>query len=71
MAVMSLKPAAASTMLRPGTPLCWVLCTFDPRTVQLVASRYTNYAIPAHGSEDGVLESRSAGGIEGVVGEAD
>ena len=21
---------------------------FDPRTVQLVASRYTNYAIPAH-----------------------
>jgi hypothetical protein len=22
---------------------------FDPRTVQLVASRYTDYAIPAHG----------------------
>jgi hypothetical protein len=22
---------------------------FDPRTVQLVASRYTGYAIPAHG----------------------
>jgi hypothetical protein len=23
---------------------------FDPRTVQLVASRYTDYAIPAHGT---------------------
>jgi hypothetical protein len=24
---------------------------FDPRTVQLVASRYTDYAIPAHKKE--------------------
>jgi hypothetical protein len=24
---------------------------FDPRTVQLVASRYTDYAIPAHSTE--------------------
>jgi hypothetical protein len=24
---------------------------FDPRTVQLVASRYTHYAIPAHSLE--------------------
>jgi hypothetical protein len=25
---------------------------FDPRTVQLVASRYTDYAIPAHRRQD-------------------
>jgi hypothetical protein len=29
---------------------------FDPRTVQLVASRYTDYAIPAHYSFTGLFK---------------
>jgi hypothetical protein len=30
---------------------------FDPRTIQPVASRYTDYAIPAHHTEKKIAES--------------
>jgi hypothetical protein len=32
---------------------------FDPRTVQLVASRYTHYAIPAHKFDISIFENLS------------